>query len=140
MSEDYNFQKELKKSIINVDPRLDKKDVLEDIFKTYVAKMFELVLAKSKDPEQGRIEFDAMVQIKRNLISEFRDAELGEHQRSVEWYEDLFDATIQEIFNDAALAHKGVNNVAVANQNLEINPEAYVNEGGLYVPEHMKGH
>ena len=45
---------------------------------------------------------------------------------------------MQEILNDASLAHKGVDNVSVQQQQLEINPEAYVNEGGLFVPEHLK--
>ena len=132
---DYDFQKELKKSIFGSDAtKVDREELLTDIFKAYVAKLFEYNLSKEK---KDRIEFGAMVEIKRNLISEFRKTELGEYQKSTEWYEDLFDETVKEIFNEAALSHKGVNNVNM-NQRLEINPEAYINEGGLFIPDHLK--
>ena len=133
MSE-YNFQKDLKKSILEADPKLDKIELLTDVFKAYTAKMFEHVLGKKED---NRLEFDAMIQVKRNLIDEFRKTELGEYQRSEKWYEDLFDQTMQEILNDAANAHNGVDQVSV-DQTLQINPEAYINEGGLFVPPHLK--
>jgi len=135
MAEEYNFQKELKDRILNADPmKFDRHELLEDIFKIYVAKLFEFTLGrKSKD----RLEVDAMVEVKKNLINEFRNTELGEYQKSVEWYEDMFDETVQEILNDAALAHKGSNIVNVQ-KTLQINKDAYINEGGLFVPEHMK--
>jgi hypothetical protein len=125
---EYDFQKDLKNSIFNADPKLDRNELLTDIFKSYVAKMFEITLKK------GRIPFDALVQIKANLISEFRKSDLSEYQKSVEWYENLFDATIKEILSLAASRHKGSDKVANANQNLEINPEVYINEGGLMKP------
>ena len=131
---EYNFQKELKKSILNADEKLDRKELLIDIFKAYTAKMFEHVLGRKGE---NRLEFDALVVVKRNLISEFRKTELGEYQKSVKWYEDLFEDTIKEIFNEAAQAHEGVDSTSI-NQSLEINPDAYVKEGGLFVPEHMK--
>ena len=129
----FNFQKMLKKSILYADPMMDKTELLEDIFKTYVAKMFEHTMTKGDD----RIEFEAMVTVKSNLINEFRRTELGEEQRSVEWYEKLFDKTMQEILNDAAKNHQGVDEISIQKK-LEINPEAYVKEGGLFVPDHMK--
>ena len=135
MSEDFNFQKDLKNRIFGCDPdKFDRTELLEDIFKSYVAKLFEYNLSRDK---QDRLEEAALVEIKRNIISEFRQAELGEYQKSTKWYEDLFDATVQEILNEAAKAHQG-SDVVEVNQTLEINPEAYVKEGGLFVPEHMK--
>lgn len=135
MAEEYNFQKELKSRIFSCDAdKFDRNELLEDIFKAYVAKLFEFNLGrKSKD----RLEVDVMVEVKRNLISEFRNTELGEYQKSTEWYENLFDETIQEIFNDAAKSHKGVD-IVNSNQTLEISREAYIKEGGLFVPEHLK--
>ena len=135
MSKEYNFQKDLRDSVLKADPvKFDKKELLTDIFKSYVAKLFEIVLSGKKG---NRLEFDAMIQVKANLISEFRNTELGEYQQSVKWYEDLFDTAMQEILNDAAQNHQGINQVSIE-QNLEINPNAYINEGGLFIPQHLK--
>ena len=86
-------QKELKKSIIEANPKLDKIDILTRTFKAFVAKMFEHTLTRKAKEGDDRLEFDAMAVVKKNLISEFRKAELGEYQRSVKWYEDLFDTS-----------------------------------------------
>jgi len=118
--ENFNFQKELKGSIFNADPKQDRNELLTIIFKSYVAKCLEYTL-KNKT---NRIEHSAMLQIRRNLINEFRNTEIGEYQKSVEQYEDLFDVAIEEIFNDAALAHDGVN-MATVDQTFEINKQAY---------------
>jgi len=135
MAKEYNFQKDLRDSVLKADPtKLNKKELLTDIFKSYVAKLFEIVLSGKKG---NRLEFDAMTQVKANLISEFRKTELGEHQQSIKWYEELFDTAMQEILNDAAQNHKGIDQISVE-QTMEINPEAYVNEGGLFVPEHRE--
>ena len=135
MAKEQDFQKQLKKAILRVDSsKLDRKSLLEDIFKTGVAKLFEYNLGrKGKD----RLELAVLVQIKKNLINEFRSAKLGEYQQSEKWYEDLFEATVKEIFEEAARNHKGINQ-AIVNQTLQINKEAYINEGGIYVPEHLK--
>jgi hypothetical protein len=132
---EYNFQKELKNSIFNADPALDRHELLIDIFKAYVAKLFEMVLAKKG---KDRLEVDAMVVVKRNLIDEFRKTDLAEYQRPVDWYEDLFEKTIKEIFNEAAHAHPGMESISVQQQ-LEINRGAYIKEGGLFVPNHLAG-
>ena len=135
MGKEYNFQKELKDSIFNSDAtKVDRGELLTDIFKAYVAKLFEFNLGRK---QKDRLEVDVMTEVKRNLINEFRNAELGEYQKSTKWYEDLFDETVKEIFNDAALAHKGVNGINVQQQ-LHVNPRAYINEGGMYIPEHLK--
>jgi len=135
MSSDYNFQQDLENAILKSDSsKIDRHELLTDIFKNYVAKLFEYVLSKKS---KNRIEFDAMVQIKRNLINEFTKASLGEYQKTTEQYEDLFDVCIQEIFNEAALNHAGEDMVGVS-QTLEINPTAYIKEGGLFVPPHLR--
>jgi hypothetical protein len=122
MSTEYNFQTDLENSINNADPKLNKKELLEDIFKIYVAKMFEIAIKKSKTPD--RLPYDALVEIKRNLISEFRKASLEMIQMSVEKYEELFEKTVQEIVNDAGLAHKGEDSMIIQSK-LDINRPAY---------------
>jgi hypothetical protein len=125
---DYNFQKELENSIFNADIKLDRNDLLTDIFKAYVAKLLERVV------KGGRVPFDALVQTKNNLINEFRSASLAEYQKSVEQYNELFDNTVKEILNLAALRHSGKDVVQRENQTLQINPEIYIHEGGLIKP------
>lgn len=127
-TDSYNFQKELETAIFNADVKLDRKELLTDIFKAYVAKLLERVL------KNGRVPFDAMVQIKNNLINEFRTANLSEYQKSVGQYDELFDTAVKEILNMAALRHKGTDIVQNGMQNLEINPEIYINEKGLTIP------
>jgi hypothetical protein len=134
-NKEYDFQKDLEGAIFNSDSsKINRHELLIDIFKSYVAKLFEYVLSKRG---KNRIELDAMVQIKRNLINEFTKASLGEYQKTNNQYDELFEQTIKEIFNDAALNHEGENIVSV-NQNLEINPTIYKNEHGLFVPFHGK--
>lgn len=129
-SSGFNFQKELKDSILNADPKQDRDELLTMIFKSYVAKCIEYTLRK----KTNRIEMAAMKQIQRNLISEFRNAELGEYQKSAKWYEELFDTAMQEIFNDAAHTHDGVN-IATVDQTLSINKQAYTAENhGMILP------
>lgn len=129
----FNFQKELEASIFDADPNQDRDELLTMIFKSYVAKSLEYTLRK----KLNRIEQSAMETIRRNLISEFRKAELSEHQKSVEQYEDLFDTAIEEIFNDAAHAHGGQDAITV-DKSLEINPQGYIENGGLILPSHLK--
>ena len=137
MSDEYNFQKELQSSIENADPKLDRKELLEDIFKIYVAKLFEICIQKSNTPD--RIPYEALVEVKRNIIDEFRNASLGMLQKSVEQYEVLFEKTVQEIVNDAGLAHKG-EDITIVDQELDINRKLYhathtVTPAGIIIPK-----
>lgn len=127
-----NFQEDLKNSIFNADEKLDKTELLTDIFKTFVAKLFEHVLSRKKN-NQSRLTVGELTEVKRNLISEFRSTPLSEHQKTVEWYDELFEKTIKEIFESAQ--HQGIETVQRASQNFEINAEAYKMEGGLYLPK-----
>ena len=132
MSDEYNFQKELESSIANADPKLDKKELLEDIFKIYVAKLFEIAIQKSKTKD--RLPLEALIEIKRNLISEFRQASLEMIQMSVEQYEVLFEKTVKEIVDSAALAHKGEDSMIIKSE-LDINRPRYAKtQTGLIVP------
>lgn len=119
------------------DPKLSKREMLEDIFKTYVAKMLERNVMANKN----RLESKYLTMLKGYLITEFRNAELGEFQISEEMYSNLFDKTIQEIFNDAALANKGEDSAVEGRQILEVDKKAYRHEilgrtpSGLYIPK-----
>ena len=127
-----DFQKDLEKSVLQADPKLDREELLTDIFKSFVARMFEFVLKRGKN-EETRLQANQVIEIKRNLIHEFRSANLENHQKPIEWYEDLFEKTVGEIFQSAK--HPGVDLSHRAAENLEINVDAYKNESGLYVPK-----
>jgi len=131
-----DFESDLEKLIVgNVDPKISRDELLEDVFKLYVAKLFELVMVKSA--KKDRLEFDGVVSAKRNLINAFRSAKLAEYQKSVEWYEALFEKTVKEILEGASHRHGGVD-TAVIGGSMEINKEAYIRDGGLFVPEHLR--
>jgi hypothetical protein len=124
MSEEYDFQKELKKSLVDADPSMDKIEMLEMIFSSYVTKLLEYMLKKS--PVKGRLEASAINEAKRNLINEFRNAELGEWQRSVERYEEIYTKTIMGILNENALMNPGEDS-AQYSQQLSIDSKGYQN-------------
>jgi len=118
------FQEDLKNAIFNADPtKIDRKELLIDIFKAAVAKLFELQLSKSNTKE--RLEFEQLVLIKRSLIDQFHGANLSEYQMSDRQYEDLFNTTVKEIMNDAAVAHQGEDRIEQAPQRLEVNANEY---------------
>ena len=131
---EYNFQKELEGMVFDGDVGLDKDELIEDTFKIYVVKLFEHVLGREKE---NRISMDALVMMKRNLINEFRRASLDVHQKSEQQYSDLFEATVKEIFNEAAHNNSG-EDIVEHKQDLIIDPEQYVNESGLYIPKNLK--
>ena len=130
MSDVYDFQKDLEKSIFGADEKLNKKELLVDIFKMYVAKLFEMKLKDS------RLSEGILIAVKANLISEFRKAALAEYQMSIEQYEELFDKTVQEILQSAALAHQGQDMVQMdPMQELLINTKNMkMSESGLLIP------
>ena len=127
--ENFDFQKELKASIFGADEKQERHELVAMIFKSYVAKCIEYTLRK----KISRIESAAIYQIRRNLINEFRNAELGEYQKSVKQYEELFNTAIEEIFNEAGHAHEGIN-IATVDQTLEINKRAYAENRGIIIP------
>jgi hypothetical protein len=136
MSSEYNFGKELKKSVFTVAPK-DREELLRMIFKSYVAKLLELLMSNSKN--KNALEAEMLEEVKRNLIKEFREAPLDTAQRPVKFYEDLFDTAIKEILNEAAHAHEGLDSAEVdRHRQFSINPDEYINNGGLYVPAHLK--
>jgi hypothetical protein len=137
------FQQELRDSVVNnIDPRLKPAEVLRYIFKTYVAKMLEQNVTVNKN----RLEAGYLNLIKAHMITEFRNAELGEYQLSEKMYDDLFNKTIEEIFNDASHHHEGEDIYDDKSQELLIDKRAYhreiapkfnggmVNKNGLWVP------
>ena len=123
MQDDTGFIKDLEDSIINSDGELERNELLESIFKTYVAKLFEIQI------QNKRLPFGVLQEVKRKLISEFRSASLGVYQKSVEQYEKMFDDTVQDIVDFASQRHSGEDIIEEdTNQVLSIDPEAYLNE------------
>lgn len=119
------FQKSLSDAILNRDQKLNPKELLIDIFKTYVAKMMEQnVIANN-----GRLEADYINQMKGYLITEFKDADLGDYNLSIKAYSELFDDSFKEILNDAANNHKGEDVAEVdETRQLEVDKQGYHNE------------
>lgn len=138
------FQDQLKETIINrTDPNMSRLEILQDIFKTYTAKMLEQNVLTNKN----RLESGFVNMLKAYLITEFRATDIGEFQMSEKQYEDLFNKTIQEIFNDASYSHQGTNSAEESQQELLVDKRAYhheiqpkiqggmmQNESGLWVP------
>lgn len=116
------FQQEIRDAVINnIDPKLKPADVLRYIFKTYVAKMLEQNVTVNKN----RLESGYLNLIKAHMITEFRSVELGEHQLSEKMYDDLFNKTLEEIFNDASHHHAGEDIYDDKSQELLIDKRAY---------------
>jgi hypothetical protein len=132
MDEVQEFQLELKNALLNADVKIDRKEMLVDIFKSYVAKLFEVVLSKQGG---NRIPFDALVEVKSRLISSFRGAELGEYQKSEAQYDELFETTVKEILNECAANHRGEDLIQLAPEQFEINKNEFHRQAsGLFVP------
>lgn len=124
------FRQELKETIVDrVDPKLSRKEVLEDIFKTYVAKMMETNVMANKN----RMEAGYLHMIKTYMINEFRGAELAEHQMSEDWYSKLFDSTVKEILNGSSTGKE--ENSVTQTKEIVKNPNAMKQtKSGLWVP------
>ena len=128
-----NFKENVESTIKNAGPGVDRKELLIDIFKTTIAQFFEWYLVNKSNG--NRLPFEAVVQAKQQLINEFRGLSIDQ-QQSVEWYENLFESTVKEIFSDAALAHRGTDRFEYANQNFEVNKDMYQQStGGIYIPK-----
>jgi hypothetical protein len=126
-----DFKTNIQNTINTAGPDVDRKELLVDIFKHTVADFFIWYLTNKNNG--NRLAIDALINTKRSLISEFRDMSISEIQQSVEWYEELFEDTIKEIFNDASLAHSGKDSY-VHGQNFDINATEYKKQAnGLYV-------
>ena len=133
------FQRRLSDMVKNCDPKLDPREVLVATFKTYIAGMLEQNVRNN----YGRLEEKYVNMIKAHLITDFRQADLGDFQLSVKRYEDMFAETLKEILNDAAHNHEGVDNAVEGEQVLVMNKKAYqeklrdgghMTEGGIYLP------
>jgi hypothetical protein len=143
MFDETGFPKELEDTINNADEKVDKKELLEDIFKSYVAKLFEVNI-KNK-----RLPYGVLVEVKKLLISAFRAASLDVYQRSVGQYEEMFDNTVQEIIDFASGQNDEGEDIVEQdpNQRLEVNVKEYENlknasdnsfeknDSGIYVPK-----
>ena len=132
------FQEMLKRSLRDCDPKLDRRELLVDIFKTYVAKMMEQNVMSSS--HENRLDADFITGLRGYMIREFMSAELGEWGMKEAQYSNLFDVAIQEIFNDASHRHEGENKAEHV-QDLEVNKKLYdkaratgKTPGGLYLP------
>jgi len=98
--------KVLEGAVMSATAKVKPSEVIRSIFKHAVSSMFEKAIVNKSDGTSGMM-YDVILETKRNLISTFRDANLQNHQKPIDWYEDLFDKTVQEILNFAAKMHEG---------------------------------
>lgn len=126
------FQTELVNAVVkNCDPKLSRDEVLEDTVKYYTAEM----LAENVMKNKSRISAGFIQALCGFIVSEFRGAELGEYQKSEQWYADVFNKCIQEILNDAGHAHGGENSAVVdRNRQINYNRAGWRRQGGIIVP------
>ena len=131
------FAQHLKGKMDECGPTKDKKEYLILIFKYYITEYLihtKTVSGSNKD----ELESDALNEAKRTLVDQFFNVQgISEYQYSLKQYEEIFDQTIQGILTLAEHNHKGEDKV-VHDQNLLINPDAYIHEGGLYLPKGME--
>ena len=128
-----DFKENVEKMMLGAGPEVNRDDLLVDVFKHTIADFFIWYLENKNNG--NRLPTEAVIQTKSKLINEFRGMKL-DNQKSVEWYEDLFESTIKEIFNDAALAHRGEDRFEYAHQNLQINKDLYQQTAsGIYLPK-----
>ena len=125
------FQQKLREAVItNIDPKKNPNEVLEDIFKYYVAEMLKTNILQNKN----RIAAGFIDALCGHAIKTFKDTDLGDFQKNEKWYGDLFNKTIQEILNDASHAHEGENKAEVKQQ-LHINKKLWnMRQSGLVIP------
>lgn len=137
MSKDeFNFQRDLKKVVFESDPtKMDRNELVTLVFKSWAAKLFEYI--KTNEGLKDGLEVESIVNVKRKIINEFRRADLGEYQKSEKQYDELFEETIREMLELAAQRHQG-QDITTVEQSLSINPDKYIKEGGLFVPDHLK--
>lgn len=127
------FKENVENVIKNAGPEINRDELLVDIFKHTIADFFVWYIENKKNG--NRLPFESVVQTKTKLISEFRSMQL-DNQMSVEKYEDLFEKTVKEIFNEASLAHRGEDRSEYAHQNLHVNNDLYQQSaGGIYLPK-----
>lgn len=124
---DYDFQKVLEKSIMGADEKIDRKELIVIVFKTYIAKLLEVSMQKAG----GVLRFEVIKVIRDNLINEFRKASLDMYQLPEEKYSDIFDETMEEILTHAGGAHDGEDIVQEGKQVLDINAKALMSDKGL---------
>lgn len=134
MAKEKNFQKLLEKAIKNCDPKVNPKEILEDTFKTYVARMLEQNIKHNKE----RLEMKFILMLKGFVISEFRKADLAEHQLTEGQYSALFDKTMKEILDFAADQHKGEDRAELDQKRiLDVNSNYQMyrkTKGGIILP------
>ena len=133
MAEKFDLSVELEKSIQSAKPE-DRIEILIVAFKSSVIQRIGDLMVQVGS---AGIEPDMLMVTRRELIKDFRDAKIGEAQRSEEQYEEMFDETIEGLLNYASHVHEGEDSAKFANQVLDVNADAYVNEGGLFVPGHL---
>lgn len=121
------LKESLEKSMSGAGPDVNRDELLVDMFKSTIAQFFEWYLINKNNG--NKLPFDALVDTKSGIISLYQSLTI-DNQKSLEWYEELFETTIKEIFDHASGRHSaGSNSISSAR-------ELFGNKtpSGLYVP------
>lgn len=124
-NKEFDLQKQLEDAVRDASPTMDKKEVVEMSFKMMIPRVLEMLLLNF--PNGGRLPAQALAACRDNLIKEFRSANLGEHQRSVERYEVLFSETMKGILEECSSMTTGVDSIIEGQQQLSIDGAGYRN-------------
>jgi hypothetical protein len=118
----------------NADPKINREVLLEEIFKNTVIDFFKFALMNQK--KIGRLPYDLLLMCKKEVINEFRSSELGEYQKSFEWYEKIFDRTLYDFLQFAGDNHPGEQKKMRSTEELEYAGTSFDKSGsGLYIPK-----
>lgn len=122
------FGKALVSQLEQAKPNVDKNELLEDFFKLSVAQLLAAYI-EQYDVQAIDAKFHEMML--SELVTCFRQAPLGEYQRSVDWYEKMFNQTMQEIVANAT-SGKGMTQTST-------NSTGYgMSGGGIWVPPNAR--
>ena len=88
----------------------DKNNFVIPAFKTVMTELWMFYLGRSK--AQGRMESDALDDMKNTIVCAFRSCPLDVHQRSVSRYEEMFNAEVQNILEFAGSRSGGGNTIS----------------------------
>lgn len=109
--------KALEAAVMSGTAKAKPSEIISTLFKHSVSRMFEKAIVSKTDGTKS-MRYDAILETKRGLIQSFLNANLGDYQKSTEWYEKLFDSTVQEILSFASQRHKG-NDIITLDQGRE---------------------
>ena len=102
---------EVKNSVNAAYKKSQRKDMfVHSAFQTVMTELWIFYIRKSK--ANGRMEAEALNDMKETVIGGFRDASLETHQRSIPQYEEWFNKEVQHMLEFAGSRNGGGNTIS----------------------------